>query len=137
MNFIIDMLSGINPAGGGRIIPMRPIRPTAYARFISSLDSLDRISPSTKLDGVEEQLLNYIYLARVRGEKLLVGDIILLGKLGSQATLHGRLKNLVSKGFVQLIDDKVDGRRKSVHITAKAEKHYERLSAFMTKAVKL
>ena len=116
---------------------MRPIRPTAYARFISSLDSLDRISPSTKLDCIEEQLLNYIYLARVRGEKILVGDIILLSKLGSQATLHGRLKNLVSKGFVQLIDDKVDGRRKSVDITVKAEKHYDRLSTFIAKAVKL
>lgn len=116
---------------------MKAIKPSAYARFLNALDSLDRISPSKKLDSIEEQLLNHIYLASVNGETLLVGDVILLEKFGSQATLHGRLKNLVGKGFIQLVDDKADGRRKSVHITAKAEKHYQQLSECLSKATRL
>ncbi len=116
---------------------MKAIRPTAYARFLNALDSMDHISPSKKLDGIEEQLLNHIYLASVNGEKLLVGDIILLNQFGSQATLHGRLKNLVGKGFIQLHSDRADGRRKSVQITNKAEKHYQQLSECLSKAIKL
>ena len=116
---------------------MKAIKPSAYARFLNALDSLDRISPSKKLDSIEEQLLNHIYLASVNGEKLLVGDVILLEQFGSQATLHGRLKNLVGKGFIQLHGDKADGRRKSVQITNKAEKHYQQLSECLSKAIKL
>lgn len=116
---------------------MKAIKPSAYARFLNALDSLDRISPSKKLDCIEEQLLNHIYLASVNSEKLLVGDVILLEQFGSQATLHGRLKNLVGKGFIQLLGDKADGRRKSVQITNKAEKHYQQLSECLSKAIKL
>jgi hypothetical protein len=114
---------------------MRAIKSSAYARFLNALDSLDRIGPSKKLDVVEEHILNYIYLASVKGERLVVGDVILLEQFGSQATLHGRLKNLVGKGYIKLIGDKGDGRRKSVHITSKAEKHYQQLSECLSKAI--
>lgn len=121
---------------GGKIISMKAIKPTAYARFLNALDSLDRISPSKKLDAIEEQLLNHIYLESVNGEKLLVGDVILLAQFGSQATLHGRLKNLVGKGYIQLLEDKGDGRRKSLQITIKTEKHYQQLSDCLSKAIR-
>jgi len=52
-----------------------------------------------KLDAIEEQLLNKITVAATQGEKLLVGDLICLSKIGSQATLHGRIKNLVVMGL--------------------------------------
>jgi DNA-binding MarR family transcriptional regulator len=72
----------------------------------------------------------------VNGEKLVVGDVILLLQFGSQATLHNRLKSLIGKGYIGLLDEKDDGRRKSVHITAKAERHYQQLSDCLIKAVK-
>ena len=122
--------------GGGKIISMKAIKPTAYARFLNALDSLDRISPSKKLDAIEEQLLNHIYLESVNGEKLLVGDVILLAQFGSQATLHGRLKNLVAMGYVQLIEDKNDARKKEVMPTVKARKYYDTLSTCLEKAFK-
>jgi len=136
MNFIHARRTGIYPAGGGRMLTMKAIRLTAYARFLNLMESLDHVSPSKKLDAIEEQILNYTYLASVNGEKLLVGDIILLVQFGSQATLHGRLKSLVGKGYIQLLGDKGDGRRKSVQITAKAEKHYQQLSDCLTKALR-
>ena len=47
------------------------------------------------------------------------------------------VKSLVDKGYIQLNDDKSDGRRKFVRITNKAEKHYQQLSECLTKAIKL
>ena len=135
MSSITTRLTGTYPAGG-RIMAMKAIKPTAYARFLNLMDSLDHISPSKKLDATEEQILNYTYLASVKGDRLLVGDVILLAQFGSQATLNGRLKSLAGKGYIQLLGDKGDGRRKIVHITAKAEKHYQQLSDCLSKAIR-
>ena len=115
---------------------MKAISPLAYIRFLNCVDSLDRMNPGKKLDSTEEQLLNRIALSNSRGKDLLVGDLISLNELGSQATLHGRIKNLVVMGYVKLNEDKNDGRKKFVIPTAKALKHYEHLSACLEKALK-
>lgn len=115
---------------------MKLIKPSAYARFLNALDSMDRMNPARVLDPIEEQILDYIYLALLNGKKLFVGDVILLEQFGSQATLHGRLKNLVGKGYIELMVVKGDGRRKSVHITSKAEEHYQQLSECISQAVR-
>lgn len=113
-----------------------PYMPNAYIRFLNLIDALDRMNPGRKLDATEEQLLNRITLAGAKGAKLLVGDLISLSELGSQATLHGRIKNLVVMGYIKLVEDKKDGRKKFVMPTAKAIKHYEQLSACMEKVLK-
>lgn len=115
---------------------MKPINSSSYICFLKCLDSLDRINLGKKLDAIEEQLLNKITVAATQGEKLLVGDLICLSEIGSQATLHGRIKNLVVMGYVKLNEDKVDSRRKFVTLTAKAIKHYEYLSDCLEKALK-
>jgi DNA topoisomerase IA len=116
---------------------MKAIKPTAYIRFLNLLDTFDRINPGKKLDSTEEKLLNKITLTASEGEELLVGDLISLAELGSQATLHGRIKNLVVMGYIKLNEDKSDGRKKFVTPTAKALKHYEQLSGYLEKALKI
>ncbi len=115
---------------------MKLLKPSAYIRFLNCLDSLDRIAPGKELDSKEEQLLNHIMLALAQGKQVLVGDLITLSELGSQATLHGRIKNLSAMGYIRFTDDESDGRKKFVMPTAKAVKHYERLSACLEKALK-
>ncbi|QWD98488.1 winged helix-turn-helix transcriptional regulator [Polynucleobacter sp. MG-5-Ahmo-C2] len=115
---------------------MKAIKPSAYIRFLNFMDGLDRISPGKKLDATEEQLLNRIALGASQGSVLLVSDLISLRELGSQATLHGRIQNLVAMGYVKLNEDKADARRKQVVPTVKAMKHYEDLSACLEKALK-
>ena len=136
MNFINAQHTSVYPAGGGKMRNMKAINSLAYIRFLNYLDSLDRINPGKKLDSTEEQLLNCITLANSQGKDLLVGDLISLSELGSQATLHGRIKNLVAIGYVKLNEDKADGRKKFVNPTAKAFKHYEHLSTCLEKALK-
>ena len=67
-----------------------------YIRFLNTIDALGRANPGRSLDSTEIQLLEYILLATDKGQTLLVGDLIHLSEFGSQATLHGRIKNLAS-----------------------------------------
>ena len=107
----------------------------AYIRFLNYLEAIERVDVK-RLNAIEEQLLDYIALAYVQDRELLVGDLIALSQFGSQATLHGRLKNLVAMGYVKLVENKADGRKKQVIPTSKADKHYEKLSSYLERAAK-
>jgi DNA-binding transcriptional ArsR family regulator len=104
-------------------------------RFLNLIDVLDRINPGMKVDAIEESLLNKIVLGAHQGQVMLVGDLISLAEFGSQATLHGRLKNLRAMGLIDMAAEK-DGRKKHVVPTKLAMKRYEELSKCMEKAVR-
>ena len=107
----------------------------AYIRFLNLIDVLDRINPGKKLDATEESLLDKIVLSAHQDQIILVGDLISLADLGSQATLHGRLKNLRAMGYIEMTVDE-DGRKKHVVPTKLAIKRYEELSKCLEKAVR-
>ena len=107
-----------------------------YLRFLNLIDSLDRINPGKKLDFIEESLLNKIVLCSQANQSILVGDLISLAELGSQATLHGRLKNLNAMGFIKMAANE-DGRKKEVLPSKAALKRYEEMSKCLEKAAKV
>ena len=107
----------------------------SYIRFLNLLDALERINPGKKLDCVEESLLDRIVQCAHLKESLLVGDLISLAELGSQATLHGRLKNLSAMGYIKMVSN-TDGRKKEVLPTKLAMKRYEEISKCLEKAAK-
>ena len=107
----------------------------AYIRFLNLIDVLDRINPGMKIDAIEESLLNKIVLSAHQGETMLVGDLISLTEFGSQATLHGRLKNLRAMDLIDMAAEE-DGRKKHVVPTKLAMKRYEELSKCLEKAVR-
>ncbi len=102
--------------------------------FLNLIDALDRMNPGHALDCLEIQLLEYIMQATLEQRILLVGDLISLQQYGSQATLHGRLKNLVTLGYVKLLADKTDARKKSVIPTKLAIKYVQFMSDCLDKA---
>jgi DNA-binding MarR family transcriptional regulator len=108
---------------------------SAYIRFLNLIDVLDRINPGRKLDATEESLLNKIVLSAHQDQIVLVGDLISLAELGSQATLHGRLKNLRAMGFIEMAADE-DGRKKHVVPTKLAMKRFDEMSRCLEKAVR-
>jgi len=110
-------------------------KPSPYLRFLNLLDAIDRINPGKKLDSIEESLLNKIVLASVAKQSVLVGDLISLSDLGSQATLHGRVKNLNAMGYIKMAANE-DGRKKQVLPTKMALKRYEDISKCLEKAAK-
>ena len=111
------------------------LKSPAYIRFLNLIDVLDRINPGKKLDATEESLLNKIVLSAHQNEIVLVGDLISLSEFGSQATLHGRLKNLRAMGLIDMAAEE-DGRKKHVLPTKLAMKRYEELSKCLEKAVR-
>ncbi len=112
-----------------------PNRSLSYVRFLNCLDTLDRINPGKKLDFTEEQLLNRVMLAWDRQQTILVGDLLTAHELGSQATLHGRIKNLQAMGYIKLNIDALDSRKKYITPTKMAVTYYVKLSQQMEKSL--
>ena len=106
-----------------------------YLRFLNLIDALDRINPGKKLDAIEEGLLDEIVLSCNAKKSILVGDLISLSELGSQATLHGRLKNLSAMGYIKMVANE-DGRKKEVLPTKLAINRYEEISKCLEKATR-
>ena len=114
---------------------MTNLKQSPYLRFLNLIDALDRINPGKKLDCIEESLLDKIVVSAINKQAILVGDLISLHELGSQATLHGRLKNLSAMGYIKMVAN-VDGRKKEVLPTKLALKRYEEISKCLEKAAK-
>ena len=114
---------------------MSTVKSSCYIRFLNLIDVLDRINPGKKLDSIEEGLLDQIILSFDVKKPILVGDLISLSELGSQATLHGRLKNLSAMGYIKMAANE-DGRKKEVVPSKMAIKRYEEISKCLAKAVK-
>lgn len=115
---------------------MNPLKPSAYIRFLNLIDKLDHINPVKSLDSIELQLLNAVLLAAYSDQPLLVGDLIHLSQLGSQATLHGRIKNLVAMGYIKLETHQEDARKKYVIPTKLVGKYVSFMSNCLTKAMR-
>ncbi len=114
---------------------MSTIKSTCYIRFLNLVNALDRMNPGKKLDSTEESLLDKIVLSFHAKQAILVGDLISTSELGSQATLHGRLKNLSAMGYIKMAANE-DGRKKEVVPTKVALKRYEEISKCLEKAAK-
>lgn len=107
----------------------------SYLRFLHLADTL--IKPNEKpLDSLSRDILEYIskHIVLNKG-KIVVGDILTLSQLGSQATLHKRLHALVDEGYLKLKSTN-DGRVKQIELTKKANKYFAELSQALEKAVK-
>jgi hypothetical protein len=108
---------------------------SSYIRFLQYIDALESKSTENKLDAIEKSLLDQVMKAYSAGVNILVGDLLVFGHIGSQATLHGRVKSLIANGYIKSISDAVDGRKKNITPTKLALKHYENLSKLFDKAV--
>lgn len=114
---------------------MPALKTSSYIKFLNLIDAIDRINPGKKLDCIEESLLDRIVACAHANEPILVGDLISISCLGSQATLHGRLKNLSAMGYIKMAAN-ADGRKKEVLPAKMALKRYEEISKCLEKAVK-
>lgn len=103
-----------------------------YLRFLSLAEAL-RGLPS--LDPLEERILSLVARRVQEASRLSVRDIMSIDSLGSPATIHGRLKSMRAKGWIELADTD-DARRKQVALTSAALRHFDMLSTCMVQAAK-
>ncbi len=103
-----------------------------YLRFLNLAEAL-RGLPS--LDPLEERILSLVARKAQEASRLSVRDIMAIDSLGSPATIHGRLKSMREKGWIELADTE-DARRKRVALTSAALRHFDKLSTCMVQAAK-
>lgn len=108
----------------------------AYIRFLNLMSALDRVNPYRCLDHIELVLLTHILRPPNRDNPLLIGDLLELKRLGSQATLRGRIQNLVALEYIQLITDKKDHRKKIIVPTKLGHQYVEFMSECLEKAMR-
>lgn len=108
---------------------------SSYINFLNLINAIEDQDRARTLDGIEKELLDTVMVANAQGDDVLVGDLLKLSKIGSQATLHGRIQNLIKLGYLKPISDRDDGRRKKLVPTALAIKHYSKLSKLLAKAL--
>lgn len=106
-----------------------------YLRFLNLVEAFNPKSNVRGLDSTENLLLNSIMLDDNEGRSVFVGDLLRQHSLGSQATLHVRVKNLCHLGYIELITQS-DARRKRVMPTRLAYKRFEMLSGCLWRAAK-
>lgn len=108
----------------------------SYIRFLNYLNVFIDGANIEKLDSLETALLDEVMQRSSNAREILVGDLLKLSSIGSQATLHGRIQGLISLGYLQLDTDLVDGRKKKLLPTKLALKRYDMFSKILVKAVK-
>lgn len=86
----------------------------AYLRFLVAIEEKRQENPGKNLDSFEILLLEQVLVRAEKDQYLTIGELIGLKTIGSQATLHSRLKNLICARYIKLFADKRDGRRKFV-----------------------
>lgn len=106
-----------------------------YIQFLKQVEMLNSKTKVRSLDSIENLLLNQIMIDDDLGHLTLVGDLLNLRSFGSQATLHGRLKNLHAIGYIKLVEQD-DARKKRVTPTSQAYKRFALLSDYMIQATK-
>lgn len=116
---------------------MQTTKGHTYFRYLILLRAVESELDYPPIDLIEKQLLNHLLINQNLGNTQLVGDLIHLESIGSQATLHSRIKRLTEKGYLELKPSMQDGRKKHVLLSKKSMKHFTKLSACIERAVSL
>lgn len=111
------------------------MKQSSYLRFLNYFDALVNSAHIKNLDSIESALLNEVMQKTSLGHEVLVGDLLSLSSIGSQATLHGRIRGLVTSGHLKHLTDPIDSRRKRLIPTKLTLNRYEKLSKILARAV--
>lgn len=106
-----------------------------YLRFLQLSEAIRGVPTLPPLDPLEERILVWVGRAARAGDRLSVRDMMAKDELGAPATIHGRLKSMREKGWIELAETE-DARRKQVALTDAALQHFAQLSRAMVKASK-
>lgn len=113
---------------------MHQTKSQAYLNYLTLIRALESETEGPPIDPIENQLLNQVMINQSQGRTQLVGDLIHLDGIGSQATLHSRIKRLTQKGYLQLKPSSQDARKKQVQLSNKAIKRFVKLSLCIERA---
>lgn len=109
--------------------------PELYFRFLNLLKAIDDPIFNDRNNGALQLLQHICNGAFLKNETYTVNEVIGWKELGSQASLHKRLHELVDQGLLSLTRHSTDARVKIVTPTAKAKKLFNQLDKIMKKTI--
>lgn len=109
--------------------------PELYLRFLNLLKGLDEPIFADKNNGCLQLLQRICVQAFISKNLFTVNEVIAWKELGSQASLHKRLHDLIELELITPEAHQTDGRIKIVTPTAKAKKLFKQLDKMMSSAL--
>jgi hypothetical protein len=109
--------------------------PEFYLKFLNLLKALDEPIFEDRNNGSLQLLQRICKEAYLNKHFFTVNEVIVWKELGSQASLHKRLHELVDHELVLLARQESDARIKIVKPTPKAKKLFAQLDRLMVKAL--
>jgi hypothetical protein len=97
-------------------------------KYFNYLDMVEKSNQELNLTWSDALLLDAIARANYEERILTANDLLLLPEIGSQATVHARLKHLISVNLIAFHPNESDGGPKEARLTELAHKRYETLS---------
>ena len=101
--------------------------------FLSFMMARDLVTGEFDVSAKEGRILREIIAAYVNKDIITVNQILSLSEVGSQATNHSILKNLIKKKLVLSLNDPLDLRVRQLKPTPGTLELFSRLSAEFTR----
>lgn len=98
-------------------------------KFLQIVRSTLETSELRSIDPYSSSILSFVGESETEGRKLRVSDIVARREFGSPPTVYSRIQLLEEADLLVRLSDADDRRSKSVHLTPRARKIYQRMSA--------
>ena len=107
-----------------------------YFKFLHLAQGIQQLPTFPELDSVEERLLNLCAGIWHSDMKVTITEIAKMLPGTSERTTHRRIKTLLDKNMIVLINDKQDRRIKYIQPTTLCEKYFKKLEDCLLAATK-
>lgn len=105
-----------------------------YERFINIVIAAEKLSDMPSLDAIEKRILHILSTYWSQNEKLTVNQSVKKIEELSSATAFKYLKQLRTKGYIQLVIDEIDNRVKYVLPTSICDEYFSNLGRHLIEA---
>lgn len=106
--------------------------PPSFVRLLNMLNAIRQVSPCNTLNGEEGLLLDALIVEWHERDNIMVSEVMVDARFGSQPTAYRRIIALRDKGLVCLRTDSKDKRVKFVEPTQLAQDYMASISEGMS-----
>jgi DNA-binding MarR family transcriptional regulator len=108
---------------------------STFIRFLHLKEVLSGHQVEAEIDLTAQKLLEVVSLYHAQSKPLTVTDAMQLQSIASPATLHRKLSDLITHGYVQFAYEGDNRRTKYIHPTAKTDQYFADLGAVLQQSM--
>lgn len=95
-----------------------------YLNYIQLVGNLVDQQSEIKVDAVEMEILNMVFLSSFEVQSIVASDIYAMRKIASSSTIRDRTTSLVKKNLLKLVPGQ-DARRKYLSLAPESAAYFE------------